>query len=71
MIEWLQGQCQKLEKSYFRLSGRPDPSVVRPEPILKRALDRLVDLLKHKQVDYFYAADQFKVWFCPHFYARV
>ena len=42
------------------MSGRPDPSVVRPEPVLELALDRLVDLLRKKEVDYFYAADQFK-----------
>eukprot|EP00210_Caulerpa_lentillifera_P006274 g5993.t1 len=56
----LVGECQELEKSYFRLSGRPDPSVVRPESVLELALDRLVHLLKTQQVEYFYVLDQFK-----------
>jgi len=58
----LQGQCTSLEKSYFRLSGRPDPKVVRPEPVLEKALDRLINLYRKKEVTYFYANDQFKVF---------
>lgn len=26
---WLQGTCQELEKSYFRLTSAPDPATVR------------------------------------------
>jgi hypothetical protein len=35
----------------------------RPEPVLRRALDRLVSLLRERKVNYFYALDQFKVGF--------
>ena len=56
-----QGTCQTLEKSYFRLSSAPDPSVVRPEPVLQRALQRLLHQLRDGTANYFYAADQFKV----------
>lgn len=33
----------------------------RPEPVLRRALDRLIRLLRDGEVNYFYALDQFKV----------
>ena len=56
----LQGTCPKLEKSYFRLTSAPDPSVVRPPTVLRRALDRLLRLLRDGAVQYFYAVDQFK-----------
>jgi len=56
----VQGTCQTLEKSYFRLTSAPDPSTVRPEPVLRRALDRLVHLIATGEVNYFYAQDQFK-----------
>ena len=55
-----QGTCQQLEKSYFRLTSAPDPSVVRPPAVLRRALDRLLRLLRDGAVQYFYAVDQFK-----------
>jgi hypothetical protein len=38
------GTCSKVEKEYFRLTSAPDPSTVRPEPVLHSALE----LLKHK-----------------------
>jgi SAC3 family protein LENG8/THP3 len=56
----LQGTCQNLEKSYFRLTSAPDPSTVRPEPVLRRALEKLVHLIATGEVNYFYAQDQFK-----------
>lgn len=34
----LVGTCQTIEKSYFRLTSAPDPSDVRPEPVLAKAL---------------------------------
>ena len=38
----VRGTCQTLEKSYFRLTSKPDPSSVRPEAVLEKALDSLV-----------------------------
>ena len=38
----VKGTCQEVEKSYFRLTSKPDPSLVRPEPVLRKALNRLV-----------------------------
>ncbi|GAX79021.1 hypothetical protein CEUSTIGMA_g6461.t1 [Chlamydomonas eustigma] len=54
------GSSQVLEKSYFRLTAAPDPSSVRPEPVLRRALSRLVGMLKEGSANWFYACDQFK-----------
>lgn len=63
-IDWdafaLRGTCKDIEKSYFRLTSAPDPSTVRPEPILRKALRRLVGLIASGDVTYFYAQDQFK-----------
>ncbi|CAG8647747.1 27849_t:CDS:10 [Dentiscutata erythropus] len=53
------GTCQKLEKSYLRLTSAPDPSTVRPLRILKQTLE----FLKTKWVEdqnYTYICDQFK-----------
>jgi hypothetical protein len=41
----IKGTCQSLEKSYFRLTSAPDPSTVRPEPVLQAALKRLVKMI--------------------------
>ena len=57
----LQGTMEALEKSYFRLTSAPDPAGVRPERVLRAALARLVGLLRRREVNYFYALDQFKV----------
>lgn len=40
----VRGTCQEIEKSYFRLTSKPEPSAVRPEAVLERALHRLVSL---------------------------
>lgn len=38
---WLvEGRCQKVDKGYQRLTSAPSPDDVRPEPILRIALDR-------------------------------
>jgi len=56
----VRGTAAALEKSYFRLTGAPDPASVRPEPVLERALARLLGLLAAGSESYFYALDQFK-----------
>jgi len=33
------GTCQQLEKDYFRLTSAPNPNTVRPEKVLRRALE--------------------------------
>jgi hypothetical protein len=63
VIDWdkhtIIGTCQKLEKSYLRLTSAPDPTTVRPLEVLKKTLD----LLKSKwkaEMNYIYICDQFK-----------
>jgi SAC3 family protein LENG8/THP3 len=53
------GTCQTLEKQYFRLTSAPIPSQVRPEPILRQALDLLKKKWR-KEGNYSYICDQFK-----------
>ncbi|KAJ1860386.1 hypothetical protein LPJ73_001392 [Coemansia sp. RSA 2703] len=53
------GTCSRLEKSYLRLTSAPDPSQVRPLPVLRQTLE----LLKRKWIresNYAYICDQFK-----------
>jgi hypothetical protein len=50
-----------LEKSYFRLTCAPDPGTVRPEAVLRKALQRLLRILDEGSENYFYCQDQFKV----------
>ena len=63
-IDWdryaISGTCKTLEKAYFRLTSAPDPSTVRPAPVLRKALLRLVGLIASGDVNYFYSQDQFK-----------
>lgn len=56
----IKGTCRRLEKSYFRLTAAPDPSSVRPEPVLLAALERLLDLTRGGGQKYLYLLDQFK-----------
>ncbi|CDZ97395.1 Leucine permease transcriptional regulator [Phaffia rhodozyma] len=63
VIDWdrqtIVGTCTKLEKKYLRLTSEPDPSTIRPLPILIQTLD----LLKRKwreELNYPYICDQFK-----------
>ncbi|KHJ31270.1 putative sac3 ganp domain protein [Erysiphe necator] len=53
------GTCQTLEKRYFRLTSAPNPSQVRPEPVLRKTLDFLKKKWK-KEENYSYICDQFK-----------
>lgn len=54
------GTCEILEKEYVRLTSDPDPSTVRPQPVLEQTLK----LLKHKYIneraDYVYMCSQLK-----------
>lgn len=53
------GKNLSIEKSYLRITGRPDPELVRPEHILVKSLELLKK--KYKEgADYLYMLDQFK-----------
>ena len=57
-----QRRCVACGRIANRTSRRPTASTAcRPEPVLRRALDRLIRLLREGEVNYFYALDQFKV----------
>ena len=60
VLEPVKGTCTELEKDYFRLTSAPDPSVVRPQPVLERALQRLKDKWRSGEVDYDWACNQLK-----------
>ena len=64
-VDWdslvLKGTCQTLEKSYVRLTAPPDPSTVRPENILTKSLDMIMNRLHDEgQAAYAWASDQLK-----------
>jgi len=44
------GTCKKLEKQFFRMTSKPDPSTVRPERVLKRALSKFQQMWKNGEV---------------------
>ncbi|KAL3098962.1 hypothetical protein niasHS_000950 [Heterodera schachtii] len=53
------GTCTDIEKSFFRLTAAPDPSQIRPQDVLKVALENVKE--KYKQNNgYRYASDQLK-----------
>ena len=54
------GTCRELEKDYFRLTSEPDPSTVRPENVLIKAVTELKKKWKEKSVDYKYMCSQLK-----------
>ncbi|KAJ3060222.1 hypothetical protein HDU98_003781, partial [Podochytrium sp. JEL0797] len=63
VIDWdeytIVGVCEKLEKSYLRLTSAPDPATVRPLHVLRKTLDLLGRKWKQDQ-NYTYICDQFK-----------
>lgn len=54
------GTSQALEKKYFRLTELPDPSTVRPEPVLKRSMKHVMMRYKNGEVDDRFVLDQFR-----------
>ncbi|KNA25782.1 hypothetical protein SOVF_003800 isoform A [Spinacia oleracea] len=59
-IDWdaltIKGTCQEIEKRYLRLTSAPDPSTVRPEEVLEKALH----MVQSSQKNYLYKCDQLK-----------
>ncbi|WCJ19445.1 SAC3/GANP/Nin1/mts3/eIF-3 p25 family [Euphorbia peplus] len=59
-IDWdaltVKGTCQEIEKRYLRLTSAPDPSTVRPEEVLEKALV----MVQNSQKNYLYKCDQLK-----------
>ncbi|BFI21799.1 SAC3 family protein LENG8/THP3 [Marchantia polymorpha subsp. ruderalis] len=59
-IDWdsltVRGTCQEIEKRYLRLTSAPDPSTVRPEDILRKALAMVQSTSK----SYLYRCEQLK-----------
>ncbi|SCU78498.1 LAFA_0A06898g1_1 [Lachancea sp. 'fantastica'] len=54
------GRCQTLEKKYLRLTSEPNPNLVRPLNILKKAFDLVLRKYTQKEASYSYFCDQFK-----------
>ncbi|EEF37328.1 leukocyte receptor cluster (lrc) member, putative [Ricinus communis] len=59
-IDWdaltVKGTCQEIAKRYLRLTSAPDPSTVRPEDVLEKALL----MVQNSQKNYLYKCDQLK-----------
>ncbi|KAJ7566067.1 hypothetical protein O6H91_02G086800 [Diphasiastrum complanatum] len=59
-INWdsltIRGTCQEIEKRYLRLTSAPDPSTVRPEDVLRKALAMVQSTPKN----YLYKCEQLK-----------
>ncbi|XP_034030536.1 leukocyte receptor cluster member 8 homolog isoform X2 [Thalassophryne amazonica] len=53
------GTCQDITKPYLRLTCAPDPSTVRPVPVLKKSIQAVKSHWKLNQ-DYAYACEQMK-----------
>ena len=56
----VQGRCQELEKDFLRLNGPADPAKVRSEPIIKKALERLIGMIERGEQPYRYHWTQLK-----------
>jgi hypothetical protein len=62
-LDWeefaIEGTSQALEKPYLRLTAAPDPSAVRPLPVLQQSLAHVMGRWQQKR-DYRYTCEQFK-----------
>mmetsp|Transcript_29087 Transcript_29087/g.39971 ORF Transcript_29087/g.39971 Transcript_29087/m.39971 type:complete len:569 (+) Transcript_29087:179-1885(+) len=54
------GTCTKLEKDYLRLTSAPLPSAVRPEAVLRKAIQMLKKKWSEETVEYIYMCSQLK-----------
>lgn len=54
------GRCQTLEKKYLRLTSEPNPDLVRPLNVLKKAYDSILEKHTKGEASYAYLCDQFK-----------
>lgn len=50
----------ELEKPYVRLTREPDPSMIRPESVLKQSLEMILDKWKKEEVTTGYVLEQFR-----------
>ncbi|CAN0899125.1 SAC3 family protein A [Linum grandiflorum] len=59
-IDWdaltVKGTCQQIEKRFLRLTSAPDPSTVRPEDVLEKALL----MVQNSEKNYLFKCDQLK-----------
>jgi hypothetical protein len=56
----IEGTSRELEKPFYRLTEIPEPSEVRPEPILKQAMQHILDKHKAGACSVHFVLDQFK-----------
>ncbi|OQR94485.1 leukocyte receptor cluster member 8 [Achlya hypogyna] len=56
----IKGTCMVVEKEYLRLTSAPHPSTVRPEPVLRKALELVRKKWKKGKCDYIYVCSQMK-----------
>lgn len=54
------GTCQTIEKKHYRLTEVPEPRDVRPEPVLKKAVDWILEKFRRGDCNLGFAIDQFK-----------
>jgi hypothetical protein len=54
------GTCLELEKHYLRLTETPNPATIRPESVLKNALDLVINKYKKGVEDHLYLLDQLR-----------
>lgn len=54
------GKNTSIDKPYLRITGRPDPETVRPEPILKKALAHFTNEYKQGKIAYDVLISQLK-----------